>query len=203
MLMADIRYDFVRTYITLLNDVDLKDFNGTIDSLKAEGVKLLKGLQVRDELIRLEGSIEMRYYGQHHEITLPFVAENFDQTKIDDLAKRFHEMHETLFGYSEPEKRIEIMNIGIAAIGKMPKPEIKSQPLGEEDARGAIKEERSIYMGPEQGYCEVEVYEGEKLKPGNRFEGPAVVEDINTTMLLGPGQTLFVDGWKNYIVTLK
>ena len=133
--MADIRYDFVRTYITLLNDVDLKDFNGTIDSLKAEGVQLLKELKVRDELIRLEGSIEMRYYGQHHEITLPFVAEDFDQARIGELGTDFHEMHETLFGYSEPDKRIEIMNIGIAAIGKMPKPEIKSEPLGPEDRR--------------------------------------------------------------------
>jgi len=185
MLMADIRYDFVRTYITLLNDVDLEDFNGTIDSLKTEGVQLLKGLKVRDELITLEGSIEMRYHGQHHEITLPFVAENFDQARIGKLASDFHERHESLFGYSEPEKRIEIMNIGIAAIGRMPKPEIKSKSLGDEDARGSIKERRSIYVSLEEGYCEVDIYEGEKLKPGNRIRGPAAIEEVNTTVLLG------------------
>jgi N-methylhydantoinase A len=144
----------------------------------------------------------MRYYGQHHEITLPFVAEDFDQARIGELGTDFHEMHETLFGYSEPDKRIEIMNIGIAAIGKMPKPEIKSEPLGPEDARDSIKGRRSIYMSLEEGYCEVDIYQGEKLRAGNRIKGPAVIEEVNTTALLGPSQNLMVDEWNNFIVTL-
>jgi len=201
MLMADIRYDFVRTYITVLDELNLGDFNETINNLKTEGVKLLKGLKVKESLIALEGSIEMRYYGQHHEITLPFVAENFDHARIGKLAGNFHQMHETFFGYSEPQKRIEIMNLGIAAIGKMPKPEIKSEPLGPENARDSIKGRRSIYMGLKEGYSEVDIYAGEKLKPGNRIKGPAVIEEVNTTVLLGPNQSLFVDGWKNYIVS--
>jgi N-methylhydantoinase A len=135
--------------------------------------------------------LDMRYLGQSYELTVPFTEE---------VLSVFHEHHHKAYGYSDREAALEIVNLRVRAVGQVAKPEISPQPGNETNPAPALIGEYPVIFTA--GEIQVPFYEGEALKPGNQFNGPAVVLRSDTTILIGEKDAVSVDAYLNLIVNL-
>ncbi len=205
MLMSDLKHDFVRTYAKKLNDVDAKTFTSLFQEMEEEGVKLLKSENIPEGRIELVYSLDMRYVKQYHEVTVVITKEESKECKLDAIAKKFHPEHDRLYGYSLEEEGtpIELINMRLSCIGQTEKPSFMEEEDHGEDASPALKGRRKVYLPNKRDFEEVEVYDGFKLKCGNKVIGPGIVEQVNTTTFISPEYNVLCDRYGSYTMYLK
>jgi N-methylhydantoinase A len=201
MLESDIRLDHVRTFNALIPGIDLAAFNEAIRQVEARALAELLQEGVERERATLLRHLDVRYVGQHHEVTIQIPhGEAIAEGHLAGIAESFHRAHERLYTYAIPENPLEVMNLRVTAVGAVDKTGLNRQGLGGEEAGGARKGERRIYFVETAGFQAVPVYERDRLSPGNRLAGPAVVEERITTVVVHPGWGLRVDEYENLVL---
>jgi N-methylhydantoinase A len=116
---------------------------------------------------------------------------------MNDVVQVFVEYHQKLYDYVE-EAPPEIMNIRLSAFGNTKKPKLAVAELGHENSKGAMKTERNAYFHELGKSILTPVYDGQKIFPGNRLSGPAIIELPTTTIVIRPGQSCFMDELSNF-----
>ncbi|MCC6187544.1 MAG: hydantoinase/oxoprolinase family protein [Anaerolineales bacterium] len=200
MLESDLKHDYVYTFWDFLSKIDLQRLNSEFERLEAEGRTALLAEGTAPEAIRIERSMDMRYAGQHHEVTVPVPTHHLTAADVPEIARRFHEAHQRLFMYHEPNAEIETANVRLMAIGEVAKPELSRLRADGADACVARKGVRPVYFEENDGFAETPVYDGAQLRPGMCFVGPAIIEDITTTTVLIPDWKCSVDVFGNLIL---
>jgi N-methylhydantoinase A len=147
--------------------------------------------------------MDLRYLGQHHEVPVVVPAGEITPETLPEIAQRFHEAHERLYLYSEPESPLESINVRLTGVGAIPKTPLVSWPAGGADARGAVKATRPAYFGEAGGWIDTTVYDGSKLQAGNHIEGPAIIEEITTTIVLYPNDLAEIDRLGNVVIEVN
>ncbi len=205
MLMSDLKHNFVRTYAVLLQDADIQTFGRLFDEMKKEGKQLLISEGIRESDIEYRYSLDLRYVKQYHEVEVPVTAQEVDLFNIESMARKFHPAHNALYGYSLEDQGtpLELINMRLVCIGTTEKPEFQEQKLATEDPAQAYKSDRKVYL-PNQGeFRQVPVFDGLALQFGNRIEGPAIVEQVNTTTFVAPEFNVLTDRFGSFTMYLK
>jgi N-methylhydantoinase A len=196
-LCAPLLFDFVRSLYGRLDELDWAQVNAALEEMEAEGRDLLHASGVTD--IRVRRLCEMRYMGQGHEVTVEVPDGRLESGDADRLTELYRKEYRRLYNREGPDVPLEAMTwrLEVAA----PRPEIRltgevngSSPLSE-----AQKGTREIYLPEEDGFKEVPVYNRYRLDPGVVFEGPAVVEEKESTAILGPEGRAEIDAARNLI----
>ena len=205
MLRSDLKHDFVRTFVALLQDLDAAVLKNIFDDMQAEGEKLLISEGIPRDRINYQFSVDLRYVKQYHEVNLAITAEELQQQSLEIIAGRFHLQHDNLYGYSLEDENtaIELINLRLMCIGQTQKPAFQQEDYSGADPSQAIKKQRSIYLPLQNQLRQVDVYDGLQLKFGNKISGPAIVEQVNTTALVTPEYNLMVDRYGSYTMYLK
>jgi len=202
-LEADMKYDYVRTYLAKMRTLESEQLFSAFGELRQEGIARLEKDGISENMRFFEYWLEMRYVGQHWDIPVPVSMGNGNKPRLADIVQEFHKRHELVHGYKLEEREVEIANLRLMAIGKSPKLKLKTKPIEGKDASSALKERRRAYFGTEAGLLEVPIYDGSKLKSGNEFSGPAIVEKPSTTIVVYPDQHARVDERENLIVDIQ
>ena len=199
-LCAPLSFDLVRSLYGRLDELDWAQVNGTLQSLEAEGRALLRASGVGDPDIRVRRLCEMRYTGQGHEVTVELPDGRLDPDDTDRLAALYRKEYRRLYNREGPDVPLEALTWRLEVVA--PRPEIRLG--GEEgDPRApdqAQKGAREIYLPEDGGFTEVPVYDRYRLDPGAIFGGPAVVEERESTVVLGPEGRAEIDAARNLIV---
>jgi N-methylhydantoinase A len=140
-------------------------------------------------------SAGMRYRGQSYEVSVPVSALR-GADDIGALAKRFHEAHRRRYGHMAESEAVEIVNFQVTAIGKIPKPQFHALTISEPSPLPEPSAERAVYFGPNDA-LRVPVFRRAALPPGAVLEGPAIIEEKTSTIVLCPGQGARIDGYLN------
>ena len=133
----------------------------------------------------------MRYAGQSYELEIPFTAR---------FAERFHRAHETAYGSADPARPLEIVNLRVRLVLPTPKPRVRPARLQRTaDLRRATVKHKPVWFSgkPQQ----TPLYDRDRLPPGTRFAGPAVVVEYSSTTVVPPGFACRVDAYHNLILT--
>lgn len=199
-LEADMKYDYVRTYLVKMGGLERDQLYDSFEELRSEGVARLEKDGIPESMRSFEYWLEMRYVGQHWDIPVPVRMVDGKKPELREITQEFHKRHELVHGYKLEEREVEIANLRLMAIGKSPKLSLKTRPREGPGASNAVKGQRRAYFGIETGFVEVPVYDGSKLRCGNEFAGPAIVEKPSTTIVIYPNQRARLDGWENIIV---
>ena len=144
--------------------------------------------------------LELRYAGQNFELAVEVPAGELDAGLISRIVEEFHVAHERVYGYRSPEARIEAVTFRLEASGQAAHVELREDPLAGEDASAAIVGTRNTCFDPADGYTPIPVYDRALLVPGNRISGPAIVEQMDTTTVLLPGDECSVDTLRNLVI---
>ena len=195
---TDIKHNYAHSDRALLSDLDFERVNKFMTEMVDKGNKVLEAERVPAENRRMEASVDVRYKGQLHEITIPISGTAFDREMIgeirDSLAKKYYE----LYRFSETLP-IEVVTFRVDAVGVVPEITLKEYKLGKKDAKDALKVYRDACFD-EKGFVSTPVYDGNKIVPNNEISGPAIVEFETTTMVVLPGQVAAWDKWLNAVI---
>lgn len=205
MLMSDLKHDFVRTYPGLLYGIDKNKLRSLFAEMEKEAAALLKEEQIPEDSIRFIYSLDMRYLKQYHELNVVITKEEIVEGEMASIAGKFHPEHSRLYGYSLQEEGtpIELINLRLLSIGKTVKPRFMEETYDGEDPAKAFKKSRKVWLPLKKAFAEVPVYDGAGLRYGNKVEGPAIIEQVNTTTFVTPEYSVLCDKFGSYTMYLK
>jgi N-methylhydantoinase A len=184
LLAAPLAFDFVRSAYSRLDEVDWQFANSLLYVMAAEGRKVLESSGLSEGEISYQRTADMRYVGQGHEVSVSLPDGTLGVTHLDTIAGRFENTYEALYGRKGPDVPLEIINWRVVARGPQPQLEMKLQR--ESMTSGdAIKGSRLAYFSARDGYGETPVYNRYALKSGMTFAGPAIVEERESTLIIG------------------
>lgn len=187
MLMGDLKHDFVRTFISRLKEMNWSALSQVIASMKKEGEGLLIQEGIPSTRHQHFIKFDCRYTKQYHEVSV-VVPEAFITAKdVEAITKLFHDEHNRLYGYSlegDPGSQVEIINVRVQSVGITEKPQRRAETYAGPDPSSALKGERSVYVFEEKKSRPVPIYDGAKLKYGNRIIGPAMIEMETTAVFV-------------------
>ncbi len=199
LVMADVRHDYMRSQLTALDATPAAHIEAMFADLSTQA----RGELFRDgfaqERIRVERALDLRYAGQGYEVTVPCDGQALTTDGLEELRERFDRMHHSMFGHMAPDEPAEIVSYRVCGIGLVPPVALpRFKPAGISLDR-ALRERRSVRFDGREIDCPV--YQRERLDVGARLAGPAVLDQLDCTTLICPGQVASVDEWKNLLVT--
>jgi len=197
-IVADFRDEFARTYIRVLDEADPAEVSSILDELGGRARQWLEDEGIDPKKRTVSYVCDMRYRGQGYEIPVSLDPEEA-RTGLGQLDERFNALHEQLYGFRMHETRSEIVNLRAVGFGAAPKPDLPEGELEGEDASGAIVEEHEIIFEGERH--PTKTYDRAKLKPGNRFVGPAIVTEFDSTTVVLPDHEARIDTYFNILIT--
>jgi len=206
MLLSDLKHDFVRTYHSLFSKetMDLSKFFSLLEDMEQEGERVLSAENIPPERRTFHFSMDLRYLGQYHEVNVPVPAEDIKAFNEQAMKQAFHSHHDRLYGYSlkEEGREVELVNLRMTAAGVTEKPAFRKDAFRGTDPSGCLKGGRPIFIPSAGEYMPVEVYDGDKMGYGNAVKGPAIIEQVNTTIFVPPGYEVECDEYGSYLLTL-
>jgi N-methylhydantoinase A len=199
MLFSDLRYDFVRTWFTRLEDAPFDRIERIYRDLENEGRAAIASSSVEPQKITLKRALDMRYMGQEHAVTVDLPLKVFERAGRVAIKRAFDAMHEQRYGTSAPDERAEIVSLRSTVTGIMRKPPQEKIRRGRSAPdKTASTGKRSVYL---QGkYQSTPTYARAALAAGNRINGPALIEEHASTTVLLPGDRLAVDAYGNMVI---
>jgi N-methylhydantoinase A len=201
VLVADYVVDLVRSYVTPLSQVDLTRVRDLLTDLLQEVYKELDPTGVAGADVERTLFAQMCYPGQNFDMSVP-VPEGvaLDEPGLLDLAERFHDQHETERGFCFRSQQPVMRGVRVMARGYTPKPDHLAETGTEAEAARARRGTRAAYWG--DGFVDTPVYDGAALGAGATVEGPALIEEPFTVVVLPPDTTATLDGFGNYVVSV-
>ena len=196
-LVADFRDEFAQTYIRVMGAAQPDEVAEILTGLGERADTWLEGEGIDPAARSIAYTADMRYHRQGYEIPVP-VDPDEARTGLEGLEERFNALHEQLYGFRMPGTAAEIVNLRAIGSGAVTKPELPTGATGDPDASAAIAEEHEIVFKGER--LPTRIYDRAKLAPGNRFEGPAIVTEFDSTTVVLPGYTAEVDAGFNILI---
>ncbi len=201
LLVTDVRSDYVRSSLKEAHGDSMKLIGQLFSDMEREGSKMLEKEGIDESNRRFVLGIDMRFKGQNYEITIPVEYEELNGQGVQGIVDRFHEQHEKIYGYSNKSGIVEFVNYRVTALGQLPKATLEKLEIAEAEPAKPISY-REVYFSEvdEPGYYSTAIYNRSELVPGNRIAGPAIIEQMDTTILILPGQSLDVDPYRNLLI---
>lgn len=195
-------FDLVRSHKVALAEADFAQMEEIFKEMEAEGTRTLDKGGAAEE-IRFERSVDVRFVGQGSETNIPIPEANFTQVKREEVRRRFDEIYKNLYGRTYSESAVEFINFRVRAslperLLELPRVEKREVPL-----ENAIKGRRKAYSGIAKDFIPYTVYDRYKLFPGARFLGPAIVEERESTVIIGEDASVSVDEFGFLWIDLK
>ncbi|MEE2688410.1 MAG: hydantoinase/oxoprolinase family protein [Pseudomonadota bacterium] len=203
LLASPLAFELARSRRTVVDDIDAKRFAEMFEPLVDEASGFLKEAGIASNDIRIHRQIDIRYFGQTHEIQVS-LPECDLRTTFANLRDLFEKRYAQVYTFATLEAPLEIINWKVSASG--PDPKFETGYALETDknssSKDALKGSRQAYFAPD-GYRETPVYDRYSLRPGTSIDGPALIEERESTCLLTPGSHAQVDAQHNIVAELE
>ena len=200
LLLTDLRADFATTRLAPLARETLHQIETAFAALDRQAEAWFAQEHIDAEARRLTRTVDMRYAGQNYELAVPLPEGPVSTATLDLLARSFADAHERMYGFVAEGEPVQLVTFRVEAIGLVRKATLKAEPLASEDATNAIREHRQVWIAEEGRSVPCPIYERDRLKAGNNFVGPAIIEQMDATTFILPGMIARVDVFSNLIL---
>lgn len=202
VLATDLQHEEVATERQPLKQLDRARLRERLDELLARAVRQLEEDGVAEDRRLIRQQADCRYAGQGYEVRFDLPpGDVIDSAWVDDLAERFHAAHEREYGHRF-EAEIEIVNIRVIGIGLVPDLQAPEVESGDGDPSRARTIERDVWFEVDGRLDSrrTAFYDRDRLRAGDRVEGPAIIEQYDTTTVVPPGMVAEVDRFGNVLI---
>ena len=203
LLMAEPAFDLARTRITVLDGATIPAINSIYRELEAQGKQQLAACGIRSGA-RYRRSADMRFSGQGYEISVDLPDGPYAAADVTRLRDAFFDAYAASYGDRAFNRAdaVELVHFRIAASGPVAPMALQSLPARDGGAADARKGHRRVYFPEANGFTDCPVYDRYQLRAGDRFNGPALVEERESTVVIIPHSQAHVDRDGNIIVDL-
>ncbi len=193
-LLVDMQHDFSESYIKAASEADAVTIEADFARMEKDAVDRLVHEGVEPGDIVLQRSVDMMYQGQWRSLAVNAPS---PVTSIADLVEAFHREHKREYNFRRDETPVSLYRLNLKATGIVPKAELpKHEPTG---VTPAPLHRRPVWFGPDEPH-DTPVYDRDDLPAGFSFEGPAIVEQLDSTVVVPPGTKAEVDQYLNIII---
>ena len=202
-LTAPMSFEFARTHMARLATTErLAQLDAIYAELIAEGRRVLRAAGVADADMTFTRKADLRHAGQGHEIVVPLPWDSLAETALDAVRTHFFARYREIYGHVHTHLDLEITTCRLTAAGPKPQLALPEAAPGT-DVRAARKGTRPVYFAETRAYVETPVYDRYALGSGCAFPGPAIVEEQESTAVIGPQGQAAIDRYANLIVTFE
>lgn len=205
LLVSDLKESFVQSHRTDLTDVALKRINSAATDLMRQAKTWFETEAIAEADRSYELSLDMRFIGQNFELNVPVwsghTPERTAFSDVDALRQAFFDEHDTVYGFHNAEAPVEIVNYRISANGRQNRNEAAAKPQIEPGG-GAPSSSRQVWFEGSES-VETPVYIRKALDIGQILTGPAIIEQLDATIPLHPGDRATVDPVGNLLIEVK
>jgi N-methylhydantoinase A len=201
-IISDVKYNYMATSPLRLEGDAYATINRLFEQIEAQGVKHLAADGFAKSAIRIERSLDMRYVGQVHECTVEIGNFADDAKALEKVKGAFHKRHEELYTYSEPHNAVEVVNIESTLYGHVDKPQPPRVKRGVPPAKALVGRRKAIFAADGK-LTDTPVYDGSRLGAGATIKGPAIIEEVTTTIVIEPKWSARLDVSGSYVITRK
>lgn len=200
-IISDVKYNYMATSpLRLETEAAYAHIDELFNQIEAQGLEHLKTDGFDGASTRVKRSLDMRYVGQVHECTVEIDTFKVDGASIGRIIEAFHKRHEQLYTYAEPHSVVEVVNIESTVYGLVDKPGRMTIAAGK-GADKAVKAHRDAVFSADGARVKTPIYDGAKLGAGDKVSGPAVIEEVTTTIVIEPGWSAVLDASGSYLIT--
>ncbi|MFB6787985.1 hydantoinase/oxoprolinase family protein [Streptomyces olivaceus] len=203
LLVSDIRTEFVQSVLAPLSVGGLPELSAALDRLTATAGEWYEREGVPEGQRRSTFTLALRYRRQNFELDVELPPRPLDEDAVARLTHSFHALHERTYGFHHPDAGIRIVGATVAACQAVAAPAAETLPAGDGDVSRALTEHRDVVFRDAAGDHSARptpVYRREHLMQGDRVDGPAVIEQMDSTVVLVPGSHGTVDTYGTLIV---
>lgn len=198
LLYADMTKDFVQTVMTPLRQENLDHLNTALLKLRTEAESWFQRVGVQSKEHTLRFSADMRYLLQNYELNLSLPGFPLAVDEILEVQDRFHQAHEEAYGHRSPGEVIQVVNLRLLAAKLLSKPPLPELMPATKSVDGALVETRKVYF-PE-GRTPRKIYQRSMLRAGHTIDGPAIIQEKESTTLVHTGWRMQVDKIGNLVI---
>jgi N-methylhydantoinase A len=204
LLTTDLKYDAIRTQFQVSGKVDLNRLNADLSEMERRLAAQFAADHLDASKLSFVRDGDLRYVGQGYELKIPFPNGVLRSADLDRIWELFHEAHRREYGHSFAANPIEVVNVRVSGIGAMPKIQ-RVRPAEEGSLAGAhIRAGQCMFrVGGELKSYETAFYRRHLLPVEERFPGPSVVLQKDSTTIVPPGWSAINDGAGNLILSTK
>lgn len=200
LLLTDLRADFAISRLARLDAEVLPGLGAGFADLDAQAGAWFAAERIAPAARHIRRTVDMRYQGQNYELPVPLPDGPLNDATLSALREGFEAIHAQRFGFTAPEVPIQIVTLRAEAAGRVSKARIDRKPPGGADPSAAVTGARPVWMPEVGGYADCTTYERAQLRPGNVVEGPAIIDQMDTTTVVLPGMTATVDPYLSLIL---
>ena len=185
LLVAPVEHEHIRTFVARTPDIDVADMRGVLATLDALGLAAMETEGVARDRISTRHGADMRYVGQSYELEVD-VPDTTDASTPDELARRFHDAHERVYAHAQRGNAVETVNLRVVHSFRPSAPSPAGNRAGRADGDEAREARRTVFAEHPDG-VDAAVFDRSDLAPGTVIDGPAIVEQPDTTIVVYPG----------------
>lgn len=201
MTMSDLRRDlFANRFIEMYREGAIAEAQVLLDELSAAALAQFAGEDIAPERVKLKVQCKLRYQNQEHSVEVPLHDTESLTSHWPVVADRFHAMYEQQYTY-RLDAPLEIVGFHIVSVAEIGKLDLDEMPVTGASLASAVKGHRQVDYALE-GVHEAAIYDNAKLEPGMCLDGPAIIEDSGTTIVVHPKNTVNVDRLGNIHITI-
>jgi N-methylhydantoinase A len=201
MLMSDLRRDYFVTRLTSLVPENAGALGALLAEITGSALAQFAREGIEPEQVRFLRYGKLRYENQEHGVEVLLPEAEMDEAAIGEIADSFHRSYEREYTY-RLDAPVEFVGAHVVAVAEVGKLEPAKLPAAGRRLGDALKTRRRVDYATE-GVHEADVYVGELLEPGMRFEGPAIVETRSSTVVVHPADELAVDEYGNLLIAIS
>lgn len=200
-IISDVKYNYMAPAPIRVEGAEAAaKLDGLFNGLEAKGREDLAGDGFSEDKISIRRSLDMRYVGQVHECTVEIDPFEVSEARLEDIKAAFHARHKELYTYDEPQSAIEVVNVESTIAGHVDKPK-KMHIAAGNGAESTRKGSRNMVFNADGTASDTPVYDGSKMGAGDTLTGPAVIEEVTTTIVVEPGWTVELHDTGTYVIT--
>jgi len=189
-IISDVKYNYMAPAPIRLDGAEAaKRLDDLFNGLEARGNEDLAGDGFSEDRISISRSLDMRYVGQVHECTVEIDPFEVTEARLEDIKAAFHARHRELYTYDEPHSAVEVVNVESTIVGHVDKPARMTIGAGK-GAHETLKGTRPMVFTGDGVPQDTPVYDGSAMGAGDTLHGPAVIEEVTTTIVVEPGWTV-------------
>ena len=196
--VSDVRRDYIRTMVRRQSQAAAAEIIAAWDALVSAGIDDIKAEGIPADKIAVRRIADVRYFGEGHEVQVEIPAELDGVPAVEHMWREFHKVHDRQFGFHyEGVQDVELVNLRVQVVGAQHRPSLKPNETPRQPAASFAT--RKAYWR-QTGWLECPLYRRSELAFRQAIEGPAIVEEYGSTLVVPKGWTLRVDPWRNVIL---
>ncbi len=185
LLHADVRGDFSLTRLLVAAAANVKALNAGFAELRERGDAWLAGEAGKGAQAKYTWLMDMRYLGQNYELSLEVKDGKLAAKSLARLIAEYHKRHKAIYGYDMAAQPVEVVNLRLVVTVERRAPTHEKHQPARTTVKDAVIEKRKVWF-PETGFVTTPVYDRDKLPVNARINGPAIVEQMDTTTVVPP-----------------